>query len=170
MTGQPIMFTWDGEAMAPASQFWSRRADKQFVIGERYELIEADKPRSSNSHRHYFAAVKEAWANLPELMAERFPTPDHLRKYALIKAGFHNSNSIVAASAAEALRLAAFIKPMDDFALVTTAGAVVTVYTAKSQSYRMGKEEFQRSKEAVLGILADMIGVTPKTLAKAEAA
>jgi hypothetical protein len=50
--------------------------------------------------------------------------------------------------------------------------ATVTRYTAKSQSMKaMGRAEFQASKEAVLGFLADMVGVTPDALAThAEAA
>jgi len=157
----PQMFRWDGDAMIPLNP---RIADKQYVVGETYRL-EPREDRSQASHNHYFASVAEAHANLPHDLAERFPTPDHLRAFALIKAGYCDARSIVAASKAEAQRLAAFIKPMDDFAIVTVSEAVVTVYTAKSQSYRaMGKEDFQRSKDAVLAIVAQMIGSTPAAL------
>ena len=44
--------------------------------------------------------------------------------------------------------------------------ATVTVMTAKSQSMRaMGRVEFQRSKEAVLDVVAQMIGVKRDALA-----
>jgi hypothetical protein len=40
---------------------------------------------------------------------------------------------------------------MDEYAIVTVREAVVTVYTAKSQSMRaMGRETFQKSKDDVL--------------------
>lgn len=66
----PIPFAWDGFAMVPLASF-RKRADAQFVIGERYILVEQNE-RSMRSHRHYFASVHEGWLNLPEHMAERF--------------------------------------------------------------------------------------------------
>ena len=160
---QPLPFEWDGEAMRVLPGF-QRQADQAFVIGERYRLAPVED-RSAASHRHYFAAINEAWANLPEGMSDDFPTPEHLRKAALIRAGYRDERSVVCASRAEALRVAAFIKPIDDFALVATSGTTVCVYTAKSQSVKaMGKEDFQRSKDATLGIIAQMIGVTTATL------
>lgn len=164
-----ILCEWDGEVMRPSGSVWARRADKLFTVGERY-MIGADQERSANSHRHYLSAVREAWENLPESLAERFPSESHLRKYALIKTGFHDERSIVCASKAEAQRVAAFIRPMDDYALVTVSEAVVRVYTARSQSMKaMGKDDFQKSKQAVLDLVSDMIGVTRTQLEKATA-
>ena len=161
----PLMFWWDGEAMRPLRQ---RLADKHFTVGERYTLVEQHE-RSAASHAHFFALIAEAHANLPEDQAERFQTSEHLRKYALIKAGFRDERSIACSSKAEAQRVAAFVTPMDGYALVAVKDAVVVVYTAKSQSYRaMGKDDFQRSKEAVLEIVSAMIGVTPKQLESAR--
>ena len=159
----PVAFRWDGEAMLPLHP---RIADKQYVVGEIYRL-EPREERSQASHNFYFASIAEAHANLNDDLAERFPTPDALRKFALIRAGFRDERSIVAASKAEALRLAAFIKPMDAYAVVTVKDAVVVVYTAKSQSIKaMGKEDFEKSKAAVLDIVAQMIGTTAPTLQK----
>lgn len=162
----PVIFHWNGEAMSPLPRF-ARQCDKQFIVGENYRL-EVVEERSANSHRHYFACINEAWANLREDYAERFPSPDHLRKFALIKAGFRDERTFVAASKAEAQRLAAFVKPMDEFAVVIVHEATVTVYTAKSQSLRaMGKAEFQRSKNAVLDVVAQMTGASVDDLAAA---
>lgn len=159
MTAAPIAFQWDGEAMAPASAFWSRKADEAFVIGETYRLVE-HHDRSMASHNHYFVAITEGWQNLPEHLAERFPTAEHLRKYALVRAGYADERSIVCASKAEAQRVAAFVKPMDDFAVVVVSEATVKVFTAKSQSMKaMGKKAFQDSKTAVLDVIDEMIGV-----------
>lgn len=158
MLTAPLIFRWDGEAMIPWRRF-EKLCDKEFVIGEDYRL-EVIEERSAKSHNHYWAALTEAWRNLPEEAAERFPTVESLRKFALIKAGFCDSRSIVAGSKAEAQRLAAFIRPADEFAIVTTSEATVTVYTAKSQSMRaMGKADFQKSKDDVLGYVASLIGV-----------
>lgn len=164
----PLLMQWTGEAMRPTSRF-SRMADRQYVVGELY-LIDAIEERSGKSHNHYFAIVNQAWVNLPEDIAERFSSSEHLRKFALIKAGFRDERSIVCASKAEALRVAGFVKPLDEYAVVTVLEAVVTVYTAKSQSAKaMGKAKFQESKEAVLGVLAGLIGVEPAALGRAAA-
>ena len=164
MSDAPILCAWDGEHLTPVGQTWARRADAQWVVGERY-YVEIRQERSEASHRAYFASINEAFQNLPEDMAERFPSADHLRRWALIKAGYRDERSIVAASKAEAQRIAAFIKPMDSYAIVTVKDAVVTVYLAKSQSYRaMGKADFDKSKAAVLEIVAQMIGTTAPAL------
>lgn len=167
----PLAFRWEGDSFAPATPHMARLADEQFVVGETY-LLERSEVRSMASHRQFFAALHECWQNLPETIAERFPTEDHLRRYALIKTGFRDERSIVCASKAEAQRVAAFIKPLDDYAVVVVQDAVVTHMTAKSQSTRaMGKKVFQQSKAAVLDYLASLIGVRPEELAKhAEAA
>src|SRR5262245_22191474 len=127
----PMAFSWDGEAMVPRQP---KLADKFYVVGELYRLV-VHEERSQAAHGGYFARVCEAHTNLPEQLVERFPTSEHLRKYALIRAGYRDERTIVASSKAEAQRLAAFIRPMDGFAVVLVDGATVTVYTARSQSY-----------------------------------
>lgn len=164
----PALFVWDAgrSVMVPVRR---TVADKTYVDGEDYRLGVIEE-RSQNSHSHFFAALHDAWMNLPEDQAERWPTSEHLRKWALIKAGFADERSIVCASAAEAQRVAAFVKPMDGYALVTVFEACVRVYTAKSQSRKaMGAKDFQASKTAVLEIISAMIGVTPAQLEKASA-
>lgn len=165
MTDTPQYFIWDAEhsAMIPRRK---ALADRQYVDGQEYRLGVIEE-RSANSHSHFFAALTEAWKNLPDDLAERFPTPDALRKYALIKAGFYDSSEFICKSNAEALRLAAFLRPIDEYGLVVTRDASVRRLVAKSQSLRaMGREDFQRSKTAVLEIVSALIGVTPKALAE----
>ena len=121
--------------------------------------------RSQASHSHFFACIAEAWRNLPEHLTERFASPDHLRRYALIKSGYRDERSIVASSKAEAQRIAAFTRPMDGYALVTVSDRVVIVYTAKSQNMRsMNKKEFQQSKDDVLDKISAMVGVSADEL------
>ena len=88
----PLRFAWDGEAFYPKVP---KLADKYFTVGEDYSLV-PHEDRSAASHRHYFASINEAHGNLPEILAERLPTPEHLRKYALIKCGFANRRDFVA--------------------------------------------------------------------------
>lgn len=165
----PLHYTWDGESFAPLPRF-ARLADKQFVVGEQYRL-EVCEERSRASHNFFFASISEAWKNLPDDLAERFQTPDHLRKFALIKSGYHDERSVVCASKAEAQRIAAFIKPIDDYAIVVVNEATVRFFTAKSQSMKaMGKKDFAASKTAVLDVVSAMIGVDTKALDGARAA
>jgi hypothetical protein len=145
----PIIFEWDGEAMVPLSRF-RNIADREFTVGERYRM-EAQEQRSIISHNHYFATLQNIWESLPERYDNAIPSAEHMRKWALIRTGYRDERSIVCASKAEAKRVAAFVKPMDDFAIVVVNEATVSVYTAKSQSMKaMGAKDFQQSKERVL--------------------
>lgn len=165
MTPQP--FRWSGDAMLPLRP---RAADREYVVGQAYQLAPVED-RSAASHRQYFAAINEAFANLPEDLADRFPTAEHLRKYALVRTGYRDERSIVAASKAEARRIAAFIKPMDEFCVVSVHDCAVIVWTAKSQSARaMGRKEFEASKAAVLDFLAETIGVRVRQIETERAA
>lgn len=147
-----------------------RLADQRYVIGERYLLVEHYE-RSHASHAHYFAAITEAWKNLPHDIADQYLSPECLRKKALIRAGYADERSIVCASKAEALRVAAFVRPMDEYAVVIVSLAVVKVFTAQSQSKKaMGAKVFQDSKQKVLDICAGLIGVDTDTLSHARAA
>lgn len=159
----PVHFRWDGESMVPLPRF-ARLADREFVIGQDYALVEHHE-RSDASHRHYFACIREAWLNLPEDKADQYASPEHLRKWALIKAGYRDERSLACSSKAEAIRLAAFLRPRDDYSVVIVREALVIEYTAKSQSVKaMGKADFQASKDAVLAVLADLIGTDPASL------
>ena len=158
---RPLKFRWTGDAMKPSVP---AAAAAMYETGKTYWL-ELWVPASSASRGHYFASIREAWDNLPETLADRFPSPEHLRKYCLIRAGWRDERTITAASQAEARRVAAFIRPLDDFAVVVVREATIVVYTAKSQSAKaMGRAGFQKSKEDVLGTISEMIGVERRAL------
>ncbi|MCX2699359.1 hypothetical protein [Ochrobactrum chromiisoli] len=169
MSSAPITMEWNGEAMVPASPFWAARADRQFVVGEVYKIVE-HHDRSEASHNHYFASIANAWNTLTDEMLAEYPTPEHLRKKMLVKCGYADERSIVCASKADAERMAAFVKPMDAYAVVIHREAVVKVFTAQSQSMKaMGKREFQESKTAVLEAIDKLLGVEPGETARAAA-
>jgi hypothetical protein len=163
----PMIFDWDGEAMIPRHP---RRADQLFVVGQHYSLIEQEE-RSAATHNHEFAWLKEAWMNLPEALADLYPTQEHLRKRALIEAGFYDETIIDAGTSAAALRVASAIRAREEFSLVIVRGPAVVIRTAKSQSRRsMKKQEFQASKTAIMEVVADMIGTTATSLSQERAA
>lgn len=161
----PILFTCieDG-CFVPAGPHWAKKAREHYSVGEKYKLVE-HHDRSSASHRYFFSAVNATWENLPDDLLQLYPSPTILRKKMLIKAGFCTERSIVCSSKAEAIRIAAFIGTLDQYAVVVPRGAVVSVYTAESQRAKaMDKERFKASADAVLDIMAATLGVTAKEL------
>jgi hypothetical protein len=169
MANLPLLFTWDGEAMWPRPAF-RREADRQFVVGQTYRLVEAED-RSANSHAHQFAAVNEAWKNLPERLSVEFPTAEHLRKRALIETGFYHETRLDVGSQEAAVAVATTLRAKDAFAWIVVRGGLVVMREAKSQKRtEMDKAEFQASKDAVLAWVAQLIGVDPEQLSAARAA
>lgn len=149
--------------MRPQPRFHAL-ARKQYVVGECY-VLGVNQERSMASHRHYQACVEEAWRNLPEDKLERYPTKDHLRKWALIKAGYYDERTVICESRKQALTLVPLIELLDEFSITILKGTVVKVYKAKSQKMEsMGREEFEKSKADVLAILSETIGVSRKQL------
>jgi len=156
----PIPFRWDGETFRPVGSRAQKECDAAFTIGEVHTLVEVQQ-RSLASHKAYFASLHEAWKNLDDDQMQRWPDSEHLRHYALIKCGYATQRQIIASSKAEAQRLAAFIRPVNTYALIEVRDCVVTEWTAESQSFRsMGKQRFEESKRAVLDYVASLIGVT----------
>jgi hypothetical protein len=126
--------------------------------------------RSKSSHDHFFACVNEAWKNLPEEMADDFPSPEHLRKWSLIKAGFCSETRIVCANNSEAMTLATKAKSLDKYSVVAIDEKTVTIWTADSQRRdAMGRQAFQEAKERALHIISNLLGVD-LTILRQEAA
>jgi hypothetical protein len=161
----PILYEWSGDFMVPLLRF-HRRCNEQYVVGQIYRLVEEEE-RSHASHAHFFSVLAEGWRNLPEDIADRFPTAESLRKWCLIKCGFADVRSMVYETANDAKRAATLLGLYNEHAVIIAKGCVVSVYVAKSQSTRdMDKATFQASKTAVLDLVASMIGVTSAELAK----
>lgn len=162
----PITFEWTGEGFVPLPRL-AKVCDEHFVVGQRYALVEHED-RSAKTHNHEFAWLKEAWQSLPERIAADFPTPEHLRKAALIEAGYFDQQTIDAGTQAAALRVCMGIKLREPFSSVVTRGPLVVIRTAKSQSRRtMDKAEFQASKTAIMEVVAALLGVAADELQRA---
>lgn len=156
----PLRFRWDGESLVPMHP---KVCDHYLTVGEQYCFVEYHE-RSDASHRRFFAGVRDVWASLPDKWALEFPTPDALRKRALVETGYFTERRFIASSAAEARKLAAWL-PKGDGVVISVAGSAVVERTALSQSYRsMGKVMFQKSVADVDAWLADLIGVSTETL------
>lgn len=122
--------------------------------------------RSPETHRHYFACIADAWTNLREDVAETLPSPEHLRKWALIQAGYCTMTRMAFKTNAEAIAACAFIATLDTYAECGVSGNVAVIRRATSQSVKaMGKKEFQISKDKVLGVISQLIGAEVKEAA-----
>jgi hypothetical protein len=162
----PLAFRWDGEAMRPLRPKACAAAYEPGIY-----WLEPTPERSWHSHAHQFAWLKEAWENLPESLSDQFPSPEHLRKWALIDTGWHRESVIDAGSRAAALRVAAYARGEDVFAHVVTRGSLVVIRKARSQAMhghdRMSRAEFQTSKDAIMTRIARLIGVSPEDFGRA---
>lgn len=159
---------WRDGAFVPGSPYLAQYCDTTFGEGE-VVTFERGEEHSIASRNHYFASVKTAWDNLPE-SDERFPTPNALRKWALIRAGYCTESSVVCDSPEQAATIAAFTGNSEG-TIVVVRGNIVKKYTARSQSTKgngaMSPEEFQRSKVDVLDTIAELIAVKRRRLEEA---
>jgi hypothetical protein len=163
----PEPFEWDGEVMRPLGRSALTPSTRSASATSWSQSASAQTQRTSTNSLGY----AKHGCPFPTTLAEKFPTAEHLRKWALIRAGYSDSHTITCASKAEAIRVAAFIRPIDEFAVVVTQGSTVTRYTAKSQSRRaMGAKDFQESKTKIMEVIARMLGVEPAALPECEAA
>lgn len=161
----PILVRYVDGNFVPANAPMAKRCEQHFQQGELYR-IDFREDRSSNSHKHYFASINSAFKNLPENYAHLCPTPDDLRRRALIVNGYADHIDLVGIADEAAIEIARQIRRHGGYAIVTSNGNVHRIYIAKSQSMRaMDKHEFQASKQAVLNTISDWIGVDPATLA-----
>jgi hypothetical protein len=170
-TDFPVLLRYESGGLFRApNAFWATRCDRQFVVGE-IRPMAVYEDRSYASHDHQFAWLTEAWRNLPEDLAELYPSPEHLRKRALIQCGYYDETIVDAGTRAAALRVAAAFRAREEFSWIVVRGPLVVIRTAKSQSRRsMAKGEFQESKTAIMELIAGLIGVSVDDLQKARAA
>ena len=130
------------------------------------DYLSADRAR-----RYFFAAIRDAWANLSDHHKERFPNPEVLRKTALIYAGHCDVMTVVAGSKTAAPGIANAFKVRDQYCVAIPKGDVVTVYTARSMARRvLLKKEFLQVAEKVFAWIAETTGVDPSQSHEARAA
>lgn len=165
---RPVLCRWNGHAFEPEGDYHLRRAAEDYEHDQVVRLAPVEE-RSSASHRHQFAWLKTAWESLPERYAGEpwAQSPEHLRKYALIRTGFATTVETVCDSNATAMRVATMARSLDEYAVAEVDGRVIRVHRARSQSNRaMNKQDFEASKAAILNFIAGLIEVDPETLAR----
>jgi hypothetical protein len=172
----PVVFDWKkldvciegGEvvslrAMVPQTRY-VKVAERQYHEGEEYPLTILET-RSRASHNQFFAAVHEAYLNLPENIKNRWENEDHLRKWVLIETGWYTEREHEFATPYAAKNFAAHHD--EDYhgeycrMFHPKKGRKIILRRAKSQSAKaMGKDAFEKSKRDVLDYLGTLTGTT----------
>ena len=153
----PLKCIWyaDDEVLKPVGTS-IRYCLEQFGNGE-IVTLERNEERSESSHGHYFAALNQAFRQLPEHLMSEYPTVDILRARALIKTGHCTMKDVLCDGT-----FSEFVQP---YSIVEYRGGVLRIFKAKSQSRgSMKKAEFQQSKDDVLGFVANLVGVSVEQL------
>lgn len=160
MSDNPILMRWEGDGFQPRPRsYWAKISDERFVVGQLY-LVTAQGEQSERSRGHFFATLHEHWLSLPDHLLAEYPTSEHLRKFALIRAGFYERESWTFQTEDDARIASTALGRKDDICLVVVNGCEVSRYTAKSQRAAvMGKADFARSKDAVLAYCRKLLGV-----------
>lgn len=96
----------------------------------------SSKPRSGPQHRRLFALIKAAWKHWPETHEVQCGSPEGLRDYLQIKAGFGIPHKIVRGS------------------------TTYIWFEHKSIAYeKMAQDEFQKLSDKIEAIIVDVVGV-----------
>lgn len=134
------------------------RGDRELVIGETmtWEIVHQ---RSSETHRHLFACLKNAWENLPEDLAVQFPSPEALRKWGLIQIGHCTMTRLAFANNTEAMKAATLMREIDGYSEIGVNGNTVVMRRARSIAVRaVSSAEFKEIKDKLLTTLSQLIG------------
>jgi hypothetical protein len=155
--------------MVPLPRF-TPLCNKQFAVGAEYTL-QIVEPRNMRFHSWFFAQLHEMWDNLPEDIAKRWPTFEHLRAWSLVQAGSYTEKDYVCDSASKAKHLARIIRAHTEYAVIKVSGDVVKVFDPKSQSVAaMNSDEFKETAEKVLAVVAALNpGLSRASVAKEAA-
>lgn len=176
---QPVMFRWKqvdvcvegGEVrrtkvMVPHARFM-RLCERQFELEDDYPLGPAENA-PSRGRAAIFATVHDVWDNLPDTQ-KAFPSEEHLRKTALVKAGWADHSQTILDTPGDAKKFGVMVRKVDAYAIITISGNVVDVWTARSiATGRITSEEFKPVKLRALKWLDSLVGLTPEQLEEAR--
>jgi hypothetical protein len=134
-------------------------------------LIGGDYMSADPMRRMFFAAMRDAWDNLPDGLRIRFPNAEVLRKTALISIGYCDVMTVVAGSKSAAPEIANAFKARDQYCIAIANREVVTIYTAKSMARRaLLKKDFREVADKVFHWVHEQTGIDPGQSSEARAA
>lgn len=167
MAARPIRYQWNGYAMIPQDRF-RNYLTTYYKVGDYYDLVELEL-RDMSAHNAFFASLQECWNNLRERGdADLFPSPDHLRKWALTFTEFcHMDIHDECRTRKEAERLSrSLVRAVPFSRCKITDNLEVWHYIPNSQAMNAmpNNRTFAASKRAVMQVLAQRLGVTEQQL------
>lgn len=143
-------------------------ANKPLHCQECGALFDEPSDHSDAARRRFFAIVREAWSNLPDVERARFPNSEVLRKTALCRIGWAECKVVTCGSNKAAQEVALLASHLDRYAIVDITGTVVSVFTARSMSKRhCPKKTFLEVSEKALDWISTVLGTDAATLGKA---
>ena len=126
------------------------------------ELVDP-KEHSDPLRKMFFATIRDIWQTLPDHFAEIYPSSEHLRKAALIRAGWCETVTTACNDKQTALRVAALAKHLDRYAIARVEGSTVMVFTARSIARRACKKaELSKVVEDALRWARGLVGIEEK--------
>jgi hypothetical protein len=132
--------------------------------------ISGDYMSADPMRRRFFAAMRDAWANLKDEHRDRWPNAEVLRKHSLIAIGHCDVMTVVAGSKSAAPQIANAFKARDQYCIAIPRGDVVTIYTARSMARRvLLKKDFLRVADQVFAWIAQTTGIDPSQSQEAAA-
>ena len=125
---------------------------------------QVSKPRSNPAHRMFFGIIAVAFEQWPENAKFKPTSVEHLRSWALIKAGHYNSLDVPAhnpkVAAAIVIKLVEAVKADDKHPIIWAMKDSVRVYTPKSVAYsEVAQADFSKISEAVYTEIEKVLGV-----------
>lgn len=137
------------------------------------------KPRSVDQLRRFFGVLRAMFRHWPETAEFQPESEEHLRKWALIKAGHKETTDIPVAFAEDqpgltklaALSIEAALKAAGAYAFIRPhpEGGLVRVFKAKSIAFsEVGQAEFNALNAAVETAYASETGLDPNTVLRED--
>ena len=135
------------------------------------------KPRSVEQLRRFFAMLRAMFSHWPEGSEFQPDDMEHLRKWALIKAGHRETTDVPVAWAEDqpgltklaALAIEGALKAAGAYAFIRPhpEGGLVRVFKAKSIAFdKLGQAEFNSLNDAVETVYAQETGLDPEQVLK----
>ena len=139
------------------------------------------KPRSVDQLRRFFAVLRAMYHHWPETAEFRPESEEHLRKWALVKAGHRETTDVPVEFAEDqpaltklaALMVEAAVKAAGAFAFIRPhpEGGLVRVFKAKSIAFdKIGQAEFNRLNDEVEAVYEAETGLKADEVLKERAA
>lgn len=172
---RPAMMVWtevdiclDGgevrrvRVMIPQGRF-TAMCERQFDLNGAYALGPVDGV-GGTSRAPLFIESEKAWENLPE-EDTRFPSPEHIRHMALVKAGWAHHTQAIMDTPKDAKDHAKGLRKVAEYAVIVVKGCVVDCWIPKSiASGQITGAEWKVVKPKALDWIATLARTTRKEL------